>query len=404
MSQKSSIDSRMGPLLFGLLFPIIGVVKGLSNPKSESFVLRFSLFYAFLGLALCFSFEDGSDVSRYAANFLYASSKDMSFIDYFHSLLKGAQIDYYLPFMTWLCSRFTSNVHFFFGLLALVNGLFIGNNVYYIAKNSIVNKDTIWLLVLLALVSNPIFIVHRWWTALNVFLFGVIRFLVERKKNYLLVSVLSIFIHFSFIYPVLIIIIVSILPSNINRFLLILFVVFSFIDTLDLTAVSDLIAPYLPDSYVSRTEMYIEFEHAEHNFLSRSTQIFSKILNVILSIVLYFSTKNEKDYPFIKYFNVCLAFGIFSAITGTTEYGWRYFDITNFLFVSLYILTISYFGKSTKWKNIKITFPFYIYIIIYQIRSILEGIGLLSLFFGNYFTIWFFDDNVSVLQLIKWLL
>lgn len=399
--KQNNNDSKVESLFLGLLLPVIGAISALRKPKSGSFVLLFSLFYGFLGAATYFSYNGGTDVVRSAISFIDACNKDMSFFEYFNSLPTANQIDYFTPFMTWLCSRITSNVHIYFWILAFINGLFIGYNVTYIAQKAIINKATIWLIVLLAFVSNPMFIFHRWWMALNVFLFGTIRYLLERKKTYLLIAGLSILIHFSFIFPLLIVIVIPFLPSNLNLLFLIVYVAFSFVDTLDLSFVSNMIAPYMPDSYVSRTELYIEFEHAEHNFLSRSTQLFFKILNVILSIAIYISTKKEKDYPLIKYFNVCLVIGIFSAITNTTEQGWRYFDITNFLFVSLYILTISYFDKTTRWNNIRLALPFFIYIIIYQIRSILDGIGPSSLLFGNYFTVWFIDDNTSVLNLIK---
>lgn len=400
MEQKDR--NNISSWTFGLVFPIIGAIKALRNPKSKTFVLLFTLFYGFMGVGLCFSLGDNSDVSRYAESFIKACMNDVSFLEYFKTLHKSNQIDYYLPFVTWLCSKFTNNYHVFLGLLAIVNGFFLASNVYYISQKTVMNKETKWLLILLAFIPNTMYITHRWWTALNVFLFGALRFIIDRRKAGLLVSAAAFFIHFSFLYPFLFLCVSSILPSKSNLVLLIIFCVFSVIDTFDLHGLSNTLSLFMPKAVVSRTDMYIEYEIAERNFLSRSTQIIFKAINLVLSIAVYVSIKDDNKNPYSKLFTACLLLGIFTSITGTVEYGWRYYDISNFLFIALYVLTISYYySNKSKLGIINYFTPFFIYIIIYQIRGLLDGIGPNSLFFGNYLTIWIIDDKRSVLQLIK---
>ena len=122
--------------------------------------------------------------------------------------------------------------------------------------------------------------------------------------------------------------------------------------------------------------------------------------------VLYLKTRNEiNDNKTIKnVYIIALIFGTFSAITSTTQWGWRYADLSNMLFMILYIYILSDNKIYTKSKNIfKLLSPLFIYLIIYQIRNIFDFIGPISLMAGNIFTGWFIEEEMTVLNFIKYI-
>ena len=130
-----------------------------------------------------------------------------------------------------------------------------------------------------------------------------------------------------------------------------------------------------------------------------------KFLNIGLVLYIFFQLRGYLKYrPEYKSLLVCaLLIGTFSAIANLTEWGWRYLDVTNFMFCSLYILILAdskVFGL--KFDNvIRIASPFFVYIILFQLRGILEIIGINALCVGNVLTTWFIEDSCPVLSLIK---
>lgn len=126
---------------------------------------------------------------------------------------------------------------------------------------------------------------------------------------------------------------------------------------------------------------------------------------MFLVILIYHRSKNIMDQrkELRKMYILALLIGSFSAISNTTEWGWRYLDLSNFLFCSLYILLAnkSMFSLNKNGVLIQLLFPFFLYTILFQIRGIFSVIGLNAFLYGNVFTTWFVEDYLSILDMIK---
>lgn len=183
-----------------------------------------------------------------------------------------------------------------------------------------------------------------------------------------------------------------------------IFLISSFLSNIDFTFIDTIISYIAPEDISDRSSNYLYSIESEQNFLAKSRLLFTKIINMVLVCFLYLKTRNEiNDNKTIRNLYIsALIFGTFSAITNTTQWGWRYADLSNMLLMILYIYMLSDNRIYTKSKNIfKLLSPLFIYLIIYQIRNIFDIIGPISFIAGNIFTGWFIEDEMNMLNLIQ---
>lgn len=387
------------------IFPFTGLYSSINRNYIRAYPYVFAIFFFFIGTQNIVS--DTNDIGRYMLNFLDIANHDnIPFWAYFYSLQEENQIDFYMPFMTWFISRFTSNSQVFVGILGMMFGLLFSFNFSYIAKYSS-NKSFLYILLLFSLlfVPNTVFYTHRWWMAMQVFLLGVLPCVLEGKNKYLLFSIASIFVHFSFLYPLILLLIYKFLPKKTLIPFILIFVAANFIEDLNISSFAKAIEQYLPDSYNERNEAYINAELYDHNWFSQSGRFVWKYLNLFMTIYIYLKHKHilERRKDLKNLYIIALLIGSFAAIVNLTEWGWRYLDLTNFLFCSLYILILADSINKDKrfYKAIQIASPFFLYVIMFQIRGLFSIIGIKAFLFGNILTTWFINDTVSILSYLK---
>ena len=185
------------------IFPFTGLYSSINRNNIRAYPYVFAIFFFFIGTQIIET--DTNDIGRYMLNFVsIANNNNISFWTYFYSLQEENQIDFYMPFMTWLISRFTSNSQVFAGILAMMFGLCFSFNFKYITKN-IVRQTPIFVILFFTLLLVPkASYTHRWWMAMQVFLLGALPYILEGKNKYLLFSIASIFVHFTFLYPLIV--------------------------------------------------------------------------------------------------------------------------------------------------------------------------------------------------------
>ena len=99
---------------------------------------------------------------------------------------------------------------------------------------------------------------------------------------------------------------------------------------------------------------------------------------------------------------IALMMASFAQLSNRTDWGWRYFDLSNFLFTCLFTIIAANRQTYMKLKTLfKYSYPFFLFFLIVFIRFLFSIISPTSLLVGNYFTTWFFDEEISVLEYIK---
>lgn len=392
-------------IAFTAFLPFSSLFWTIKENRSNVYPLVFGLFFFFIGTQIIAT--DSNDIGRYMLAFSFiANSPNTTFLAYFYSLAEDNQIDFYLPFMTWLISKVTTSTQLYAGILAMMTGLCFGLNFAYISRHLKNNCLSITLLLFtLLFVPNPSFYTHRWWMAMQVFLLGALPYILEGKYKYLLFSIASIFVHFSLLYPLVLLLVYKFIPKKSLLPFVGLFIVANLIEELEISAIANAFKNYLPEAFNSRNEAYINAEELDHNWFSQSGRFVWKLINLIMTLYIYVRLRSRLDSrKYLKsMFAITLLIGTFAAVANMTEWGWRFLDLTNFLFCSLYILILAdeeTFGLNFT-RTIRICSPFFLYVILFQIRSLCAIIGLKALLFGNIFTTWFIEDTVSILSYVK---
>ena len=129
---------------------------------------------------------------------------------------------------------------------------------------------------------------HRWWMALQVFVYGLLPVLYEKKYWKLLWCIVTPFIiHFSFIYPLIILIIVLFLPhKSLLPYVMIYFAAFV-MNSFNYDAFFPFLSVFFNDTVVHRTENYVNAEIQEHNLFSQTATIAINMVNIVLVIFCY---------------------------------------------------------------------------------------------------------------------
>lgn len=401
LSSRFSINGWIS----GLLFPIISFVYALFHPKSKNYDLYFVLFFVFVVLAFYYASET-ADIVTYIAEFKEAHSyKKIGLVQYINSRPDKQQIDYYSNFMLWFISRFTGEPRVFLVSMALVFAIFFAANASYLIKHIRTNSMFILLLITFVVAPKVALLTHRWWTALQVFMYGLLPVVIEKKYWRLLWCFVAAFVvHFSFLYPLIFLLISLLLPKKSLWVYLVLYIFTVFANSFDFSIFSPFFRSYLPTLIADRTENYINAEIQVHNFFSQTARIAMNIANVVLLTVIYIKGRADLQNNSVlqRFYTVALLIGSFAALASITEWGWRYLDLSNMVFLAFYII---YLSNKKRYNNVLNSFkwvsPLFIYFIAFQIRGFLCIIGPYQLLFGNYFTTWFIHDTTSVMDLIK---
>lgn len=391
-------NSNIGLSLF---FPITGFILTLFNPKNPNFRVCVLLFFTFVGIVLIP--YGGADTVRYVDNFESISQQTLSLQEYYDSCAKSNQIDYYLIGMTWIISRIVSDYHIFLGILAFVTSFFLVENVFYLMNKCEDSKMFKFLVVVLLMIPNVTLVTHRWWTAMNIFIYGLLPFILDGNKKKLFFCFLSVFVHFSFLYMLILLVLQIISPKKILLPYLLLFLSTLMIQSLNLNVISDIILSYLPQDYSDRSIIYLtQTEGFNDNWLFNIVNESWKWLSAVLAIKIYYIHKHKGINEGVKNLYIMSLFvASFAQIAALTDWGWRFLDASNFLITGTWLLICcknrNFWGNSFE----KLCMPFFSLSIVVFIRHLTTIVGFYNILFGNYVTTWFLDDKIPFLLFFK---
>ena len=403
-------SNAISGILLTLIYPLAGLVHTLKNLKGQGASTCFYLFCIFWGCALIYYnghavLGDGSDTERYVLCLMEAyQNRDISFWDY-HQLL--GKEDYYSSLLLFIVSRFTDNPHVFFGIASIIMGFFLVKSSWLIIEHCNTNNKMVLIFVYTMLAVAPIWNVGpvRWWTALYVFLYGILSYLIDGKYKKLIWCAVSLLIHFTFLFPLYVVGLYLLLPKKKVFPYLIVYVVAVFIDGLDPSILQNYVSMILPADYNNDTIIgYITFEYkAAHNWFADSGKQVAIYTNLFLALVLYVKCKEqiERNKLYRHFFILSMLVSSMCLIINLAPWGGRFLDLCNFLSMAMYAYLLSdnqIFANSAKLFRFAI--PFVVYYMLFQIRGGLYTIGFFNLFMGNMITPFIYNDNTPIIDLV----
>lgn len=399
-----------------LLIPIAGLIYCIRNFRSPYAKNVFFVFCIFCGLIFIYNPNGGSnaDSSKYVEAFRQMHSASPSFIDLWNSIYtKGSNsVDIYQPVLTFIVSKITGNPHFLFLCFAIVFGYFYSRNLWYIYNE--VNQRvtlTLFLFMLGFALICPIWGINgvRMWTALHVFVYGSLPYLLNRDKKRLIWCLLSVFFHFSFIVPLIILMLYTVLPKKNLGLYFSFFVISSVIKELDFSVLHNSISSHIPNFLVHKVDSYMNTNIAV-NAMSRSLiswhvifyNIAESLIIYLMAFILYIKGRKRilDDPHLLNLFNFALFIYAFSHILALIPSGGRFIALSKMFMYPTFILFLDRFRYVNAIKIVaNFTAILLIYTILFSLRTGTSYFGISI--FGNPFLSFFGEDTTPLIQYVK---
>lgn len=415
---KVSKTSTAPAAILGFLYPFGGLLYSIWNYRKPYAKVLFYVFCLFVGYTFIYQAEgtevgSGIDSARYARNLMHAFDNQISWSQ---AIAFHGSVDYYSGTVTYLLSRFTSNGKILFLVYAAIMGYFLTQNLWFVIERlkGRVSGPTVILLVLLALVC-PIWLVNgvRMWTALHVFLFGALRFIYFGEKKNLIWPFVSIFIHFSFLFPFAFLVIYILAPTKNLSFYFGFFVISFFINEIDFEFIRNFLYSYMPENMQPRIG-YIDDDYmarAREAVESRSIHVryrreAYKYIVLVLGTVAYYQIAHRHIQPpewLTKLFRFSLFFYGVSLIMSLAPTGHRYLFLANSFILSCFVLLTNINGFFLLRKTTHLLFPFLFLLIFIEMRMGLGFLGPIT-FLGNFILTAFIEINIPIIVYLKDLL
>lgn len=410
-----------------LVFPFGGLVYTLSHWREKWAKNIFWLACIYFGAVLIYWPEgtilgQGSDGGRYVLELMemYGSNISLS------QILGQYQIDQrtmdlYQPLMTYLISRFTDNGHVLFTAFAIVFGFFYSRNIWYILEKLPNRKlGNLFILVSLYFLICPITLINgvRMWTALHVFVYAMMPYLLEGEKSKLWWLLITPLIHFSYLYVVLFAVAYVLLPYQLksrNNILLYVayafFIVTLFINSINLDATVGMLTELSPETYENRIEGYVSQEVADRKaqasalnnwYVLGSANILHWSYNLLMITLLPCLKRHFKNNRrLMNLFVFTLLLGGFANIMALIPSGGRFqllaqmFKVPLILLVAMSVSKNDNFSKVINVALILLLIPF-----VVEFRKLFDYFSITAIL-GNFITVFFWENNVPLISFIK---
>jgi hypothetical protein len=400
---KSSIKEVFISLVFYLIWPISSLAISIALYKkswSKYFFILFGFYFGFSFIVPSSKTTEAYDSEFYAVQLKEYHFNDITFrelVNGFYSIETG-QTDIYQPIVTWGVSVFTDNYHVLFAVYGLVFSLFLAKITWLMIKMANVEQKGFAIYILLTFVLiNPLWNINgvRMWTALNVFLYGVIVFYFKNRTKGVIFILLSCLVHVSFVIPVLFFFVsLCISKIKISHFFLLFIISFLFkgLPPTMLTSLSAFLPEFIRyklDFYTDPNTVSLVAENAENTSLfilaSQFSQSFIRFLLLIYMYIFYKKqiVDNKKQLFFYKYLLLTICWVNMTAII--PSFG-RFQSISLMLSMFFFLINLSFLNKLAYFNFLKFAlFPFFILIIVQKLREFIDFQGV-YLFVGNFLT------------------
>lgn len=400
-----------------LIWPISTLLFYINNYQrryAQNLLWLFCIFYGMIHIVFN---EQGFYVDGISYALSLQEKAGYSFTDLLRSLYATGNTtpDVFMPLLTFLISRFTTDYRVLFIFLAFVYGYFYSRNIALVLNLYNGRKSAfIVLLFLTFIMVLPIFQINgRFWIGAQVFFYGVSYFLVYGKKKYLWWAFGSALIHFAHVASLAVFILYCLLPKKSPVFFWAV-VATLFISSIDMHAINNLLSKITPSVFESKIDTYANAEYLLQRMETDTKSLHVLFVNGIKEwlfriVLVIFYIKNKatitNDRTLNSTFCFVALYTVMSAIFAFVPSASRYLSISAMLTVFFIILTIS-----RKCRTIYIFDNLYfryavacclIFFVLFQIRSLFEFVGI-SFFISNPIFAMVFEDNSPLFYYVKY--
>lgn len=409
-------------ILATILWPFYGLISVFNNwfyPWSKNI---FWLLCVYLGTIQIYcpagtALGDGADGGRYALQLIDIHNRDLGLFELIRlNIVESGAMDYYQLIVTWMVSLVTDNPHALFACFAIVFGFFYSRNMWYVLDRiSISVNTTIFIFICLLFLTCPIWQINgvRMWTAAHIFMYALLPYIWEGNKKRLIWLIAVPLVHFSYLYFVILSLILVLLPRHISSEMRICTIILGgllllslIVGSLQISAITDFLEKFSPETHQDRIELYTRdsaFENMtnarmkDNWYVSASSNIYYWVSNILL-LLLAFNSNFEPNER--KLLNFCLLISAIANIASQLPSGGRFLTIAHLFSISFVIWQLCKEVTPLFLNVTKISSMLLVVTLVFNIRIGLDYYGI-SLIFGNFFTSLLWDDNLPIINFIK---
>ena len=400
--------------------PLLSLFLGFANAKENwgrNILWGFVTFYGFNFVI----YDEFMDANRYVADLQGLHDQNLNlaqFLNLFFSEGGASFLDFGAPLLTYMVSWFTPSSHVLFACYAAVFGFFYSRNIWLLIRE--INSEKQGFLVLMLLVSLALMVPFwsingfRFWTATHIFLYGILRY-VMGNRNYIdwKWGVLAMAFHFSFIGPLLVIVLVKSLPTKIN-YAFGLYVFSFFFDMTSMNPLKEMLLNLSPAFLHTKLNSYLNEDYAQRLeelagqtkwFVVLGTSGWKYLVFLWLSLVFILRNKLlELDKLWVERLVFIIYFGaIFNLLSFIPSMG-RFLVIFHFIAISWLGQLLSKMkegqpGLGLLKFSFLLTLPLIAGIGVYALRIGFQSISSLVVYGNPLISFWI--EGESLLDLIK---
>ena len=397
--------------MFSPFLTLFIALQSYRTSLAKNIIWAFAIFY---GVTFVISSE-GIDAAVYAESLTNMHQRAMTLAEVTAQFYneEGGGLDFIQPLLTFLVSLFTDSYHILYGVFCLVFGFFYSRNVCIVLDGlkGKINREIFFLVVVFATII-PLWSVNgvRMWTAAHMFVYGALPYLMYNKKGGLVWCIISIFMHFSFLFP-LAILGVFILVGNRTRAYFWLFIISFLLSQWNLTGVSNLLQNILPAMFQKKAEAYTGEEYgaeiveslAHNNFYAvwYQTIFYWTIVGLLVMIFIKgkrFFVVNPVHYKLLGF--TYLIFSIAILVSGIPSMG-RFILVAELFALVCIILYLHYAVRIKLFHNVlPFAYASMLFFLVVSVRIGFDTVGVMTII-GNPVTACFKDTEAALIQFIK---
>lgn len=412
---KFAVESRRRfAIVTYILYPLAALFYAIKNYRDHWAKNAAWCFIIFYGFTFVISSEE-IDANRYRDIFLVMAEQELTATNFINLLYSEETnyVDIVQPLLSFVLSLFTDNYRVLFAVFGAFFGYFYTRNIWYLLERAgprIRWGNLPYIITFAFIVGFWEINGFRFWTAAHVFFFGAFRYLVEGNRKGILIAIFSVFIHFSYAIPVLVLVGYAMLGNRTHLFFL-FFVATFLLSEIDLGVVRTVLLTYLPSAFDLKVESYTSEHYAERVKastvgLSWHAVYFKQVLkwvNTMFIFFIYFKGMRfiRSNKQLLAIFSFSLLFLGMGNIVSLVPSGERFLIVGYLFSMALIFLYMQHAPPSRLMSYVKLlALPALALYCIVNLRIGFDTIGIMTVI-GNPLIAMFGNIDMPLIELIK---
>lgn len=369
----------VGQFLLFFIWPFGSFVISVSTLHIyKSSRIIFVLFAVLYGYTFVFSNEYGADNGRVVQEFYSVS--EMNFSGFYEFLNSENTTDIFLPFSYYFVSKISKSPQILYAFFAFIYSFFFilsFNLILKIVKDKRIDfRVAIFIILYILYIRFSSINGVRFWIACFIYIYGIMKIIVDNNYWYLLLIGCTPFIHFSYFLGVIIVAVYLIMGKHMNYCYILLFISIIF--------PVEMMNRYLQNSgfFTSKAESYFRDDNVNIEKGRRANSNFyiewgATIAQRFMSFALFVPSLLKSNYNYDRiegrlYSFLIIFLSFLNFMSGSFEVYRRFFEIFIMLCIVFFIKILS--NELIKFKSLILLDIFSISAFVLLLPKIMLGL------------------------------